>query len=367
MTAQLTVITSRRPAVLSKSVRRGPDGSIVKQGGGLLIEGDARIGTVASLGELAALLQSLGPAQALTFGVPRRGDGRILTRAALARQPHGEGILTRTRDQFVWPAGPGILMLDHDPDDKPLSRAELVRLVRTAAPGLADVAMLWWPSASSHICDTVSGDDLTGLRGQRLYLMVREAADIARAGKALVDRLWAAGHGRVVVSGAGATLERCPVDGFVWQPERLDFAAGAACGNGLAQNRGAPLLIAGSTDPVDTRVALPDDPAISKVASAARRSAKTGAADAIEAAREAFLDGTGRALLGPGDCEDPAKREEARSVVRRAVENNVLEADFPVEVESAPGAYETIPVGRILADPAGFRRATEPRPARARV
>ena len=99
--------------------------------------------------------------------------------------------------------------------------------------------MLWWPSASSHICDAETGEDLTGLRGQRIYLMVREAGDIPRAGAVLVDRFWAAGHGRIAVSAAGAALERCPVDGSVWQPERLDFAAGAVCGEGLVQRRGA--------------------------------------------------------------------------------------------------------------------------------
>lgn len=146
----------------------------------------------------------------------------------------------------------------------------LVETIRGAVPGLSDAAMLWWPSASSHICDRTTGEDLTGLRGQRLYLMVRDAADIPRAGAALADRLWAAGHGRVVPSAAGTPLERCPVDTAVWQPERLDFAAGAICMDGLEQRRGAPVLIPGTTGIVDTRVALPEDPAISAAAATAR-------------------------------------------------------------------------------------------------
>ena len=125
-----------------------------------------------------------------------------------------------------------------------------------------------------------TGEDLTGLRGQRIYLIVQEAGDIPRAGAALVDRLWAAGHGRIAVSVAGTALERCPVDSSVWQPEHLDFAAGAACGEGLVQRRGAPVLIPGSGDIVDTRVALPDEPAIAKAAAAARRRAKADAAEA---------------------------------------------------------------------------------------
>ena len=55
-------------------------------------------------------------------------------------------------------------MLDHDPDEVALSREELVGLIRSAAPGLADAAMLWWPSASSHICDAETGEELAGLR-----------------------------------------------------------------------------------------------------------------------------------------------------------------------------------------------------------
>ena len=211
--------------------------------------------------------------------------------------------------------------------------------------------MLWWPSASSHICDAETGEDLTGLRGQRIYLMVREAA--TSRGR---ERPWstglAAGHGRIVVSAAGAALERCPVDGSVWQPERLDFAAGAVCGKARAAP-GRSMLIPGgarSSTPGPRCRTIPDR----QGGCAARRRAKADAADAIEAAREAFLDRQGSALLAPEDRDDPEKREAAQTVIRRAVENNVLTADFPVEVETGPGRFETITVGRILDDRAGF-------------
>jgi hypothetical protein len=247
-------------------------------------------------------------------------------------------------------------MLDHDPDDVPLSREALVQLIRTAAPGLADSAMLWWPSASSHICDAETGEDLTGLRGQRIYFLVRDAGDIPRAGAALVDRFWAAGHGRIVVSASGAALERCPVDACVWQPERLDFAAGAVCSEGLVQRRGAPVVIGGGTEIVDTRHALPDDPAISQDAAVARRGARADAAGATEAAREAFLDRKATALLAPADCEDAEKRAAARAVVRRAVEHSVLTAEFTIELETTPGNFETTTVGCILDDRATFHQ-----------
>jgi hypothetical protein len=290
VTALLTIFTSSRPDTLSKSVRRGPDGTIVREGGGVLVEGQAEITSVTSLSDLAALLPRLGPAQALAFGVPRGGGGRAVTRAAQNRHGARPGVLTRTRDQFVWPSGPGVLMLDHDSHDAAISRDDLVKLLRTAAPGLVNADMLWWPSASSHICDAETRQDLTGLRGQRLYLLVQDASDIPRAGAALAGRLWATGHGRIVVSAAGAALERCPVDNAVWQPERLDFAAGAACGTGLVQRRGDPVLIGGGVATIDTRTALPDVPTIRRAAAAARRYARADAAEAMDAARERFLD-----------------------------------------------------------------------------
>jgi hypothetical protein len=165
MIAKLTTITSRCPATLSKTVQLGPDGEIVRGGGGTLVEGDAEIVSVASLGDLAALLQRLGPAQALTFGLPRRGNGRIASRAALDRRPAAAGAMTRTRDQFAWPDGPGVLMLDHDASGDTLSNDALIGMIRGVAPGLADVEMLWWPSASSHICDEETGEELTGCAG----------------------------------------------------------------------------------------------------------------------------------------------------------------------------------------------------------
>ena len=346
--ADLTIMTSSRPATLSKKIRRAPDGALIREGGGLLVEGQAQVANVSSLADFGLLLEKLRPSQALTYGVPRGGSRKIMSRAALARQPCFDGITTRTRDQFEWPKRSGILMLDHDPGNQPLSKDDLVGIIRGAAPGLAQAAMLWWPSASSHICNAASGDDLTGLRGQRLYVMVSDAADIPRAGAALGDRLWAAGHGWIAVSAAGAALERCPVDASVWQPERLDFAAGAVCGAGLVQRRGRPMLIPGAIATVDTRVAIPDDPDVSRAASAARRRAKADANGAVEVAREAFIDARVNAMLSPEQCADEDECENAKNIVRRALDRAVLTADFLVDVETSPGTFEAVSIAHIL-------------------
>ena len=84
----------------------------------------------------------------------------------------------------------------------------------------------WWASSSSYIYNEEKR--LNGLRAQRINFLVKNASDIPRAGKVLLDRLWLHGHGDIVVSKSGQLLEKTTFDGSVWQPCRFDFAAGAA-------------------------------------------------------------------------------------------------------------------------------------------
>ena len=49
MTARVTVITTSRPATLSKRAQLSRDGSLVRSGGGVLVEGNAEIIEVSSL------------------------------------------------------------------------------------------------------------------------------------------------------------------------------------------------------------------------------------------------------------------------------------------------------------------------------
>lgn len=350
MKARLTHVKAHRPNILSKSVLRGPDGKILKSGGGLLIEGRATIREIGDLADLAGVLAALGPAEALIHGVPIGGDCRLMSRKAWEAAGRPAGSHPRDRKHFLWPDGPGVMMIDHDPvdGDVPLDRDALVALLRDVAPGLGEAPMLWWPSASSHIHDLETGEDLTGLRGQRLYLIVADAADIPRAGAALVDRLWAAGHGRVVASSAGTALERCPIDAMVWQPERLDFAAGAVCGPGLEQRRGAPVRVDGRDAPVDTRAALPEDTAIDNAATEARKAAKLEAMPHLAAARDRYIERTKREILDRLGRDDPETTALAEATARRAVEQSILGGDFRIEVETPAGGFEEVAVCRVL-------------------
>ncbi|WP_112875420.1 hypothetical protein [Paracoccus endophyticus] len=245
MALQFTKIISRRPAHLAKHYAL-TNGALTKTTSAQLWQGTLEVMEVNDLTEFGQVISGLKTSEALVFGVPvNRRATRIVTGRALGAAKHGDDVIARTNDHFDWPSGAGIMMLDHDPDEdqEPLDRDALVAALRTAVPGLRQAEMLWVPSSSSHICEVATGRDLTGLRGQRLYLVVKCAQDIPRAGRAIFDRLWEKGHGYMKLTRDGRLLPRTIVDSCVWQPIRLDFAAGASVGPGLVQRRGHPVLI----------------------------------------------------------------------------------------------------------------------------
>jgi hypothetical protein len=244
MSLSLSLITSKD--LLAKQAER-QDGTLTLVPSAQLWRGKVDVCTFRDIAEFADFLPTLRTTQALMYGVPRDGrSSNIVTQAMLEQRPGLMNTIARTNRHFIWLRSSGIMFLDYDPPKggEALSREALVAALRTAVPELASTPLLWWPSSSSHIHDE-EGRDLTGLRGQRLYLAVADATDIPRLGKQIETRLWAAGHGRFDISKSGALLARTLVDTSVWQPSRLDFAAGAHCGPGLSQRRGLPILIPG--------------------------------------------------------------------------------------------------------------------------
>lgn len=235
----VTIVTARKPTRLSKAFSIDGSGALTKTNGGVLAEGDIKMEQVNRLLDLSVILAGLDASQALIFGVPvNEAARRIVTKQAFAALGEPDDATPRTNETFHWPTGPGVLMLDYDAPSfgDPLDQQQLVKAVRAAAPGLAEAAMLWRPSASS--CIYKGEEELIGIRGQRLYMLVQDASDIERAGKALFDRLWLAGYGHIQITGSGSLLERTLIDSAVWQPCRLDFAGGADCSNGLEQQIG---------------------------------------------------------------------------------------------------------------------------------
>jgi hypothetical protein len=210
---------------------------------------------VADAAGFAAALDGLSPNQAFAFGVAADGFADVITRKAKAAGAEG---ITRTRDCFDWPDGPGILLGDYDPAPgaEPLNKGGLLDALYVLCPGLRDAAIVWRPSAGSCIYRP-DGSVVRGVTGQRLYLPVVAASDIPRAAEVLHARAWLAGNGRYLLSRSGSLLDRGLLDATVWQPERLDFCGGADCRDGLYQKI-PPAEVIGAGGLLDTRKALPD-------------------------------------------------------------------------------------------------------------
>lgn len=224
---QVTVITAVSPKRLTKSYGVNGKGDIVKSPGGALVSGHAEVKKVDSMQSFASLLQGLATNQAVVFGLPAHYPVRIVSKAQYFADGCPDDCLPRTNKTFEWQQGSGIFMLDHDPVDghRPHDRASLMNALSEIFPHISSAGSVWWASSSS--CLFNGGDQVSGIKGQRLYYTVKDAIDIPRAGKVLIDRFWLDGHGFYEVSRSGQALERTVFDASVWQASRLDFAAGA--------------------------------------------------------------------------------------------------------------------------------------------
>lgn len=356
--AALTIITSTRPARLAKRYRLADGGELVKEPGGELVRGTAAVFTVDSLAAFAHLLQSLKTNQALAYGRPERLKTGLVSKRRWLEAGRPADYIPRTKEHFAWPAGAGVMMADYDPADgeQALTRDDLLAQLYTAVPGLADVGALWWASSSSHIVNTETGDDLTGLRGQRLYWIAQDASDIERAGEALQTYLWAAGYGRVDVGAAGQRLKRTLLDASVWQTNRLDFAAGAECIAPLEQQRGAPVTVGGAVALLDTQVVIPEPDASTRAAAEQNRTDAMLAAKHEADLRQADYIETRASEMAGSDADDEAL-EQGREAVRRALSNGVLAGDFPITLAGDDGNQSNVTIGQVLDNPERYHNA----------
>lgn len=349
--AALTRITATTPTVVTKEFWLNPDEILKKTTTAHVSAGTMETVHVANLQEFSKLLQALSTNQCLSYGITGRDKVRLTTEKAWAAAGRPDDARPRSIKHMYWSSQPGILMLDYDPpkDGKPLSREELVASLVAACPGLQAVEMLWWASTSS--CIYHGEKELSGIRGQRLYIMVKNATDIPRLGHAINTYLWAMGIGEFAVSKSGSLLERGQFDGSVWQSNRIDFAAGAKCHDGLEQRRGAPMLIAGKVGVVDSLVAVPD-PSPEVIAAAEANKTKAKAEKREEAGKvrlEWVASRVAKLIIKAPDMHN----DHAEATVKRAVEHRVLMGDWQVMVVYGD-AVQAFSVSHILDNPNEF-------------
>lgn len=349
LTGALTQFTSEEPSELAKVYSLGNDGSLYKETAGHMVLGRYEVLTFSNVHEFVCVLSKVTTSQAISGSTPVGAllpTGRVVSRKLLASHP---GAMTRTKEHFDFRSGVmGVMTLDYDPQpgDTPLTRTDLWNLLQTLHPALSGAGVVWWCSGSSHI---FNGDiELQGLRGQRIYILVKDAGDIPRACEALAGRMWLGGHGRIVISSSGAMLERHLFDDAMGQPARLDFAGGAICKTPLSQRRGEPFILADGGF-LDTRTAFPDLTAseLAKV-----EALKQAAKDAIEPERvivrekwtAARTDVMTTKLVRAGVAVGEAHERAAQAA--RAAVGGVLLGDYTITLEDG----KEVTIGQVLDD-----------------
>lgn len=357
-----TRFTALKPARLSKRFALA-GGTLIKESGGNLTDGIAERLTVNNPSEFAALLQTLTPRQALSYGVNGHDRARIVAKDATPPAGNDLPVINRTRDHFRWPEGAGLLMLDYDPapDGNPLSVNELHAALATACPALADAPAVWRPSASSCIHDRKTGAALRGVGGQRLYVSVQDAADISRAGDVLFKRLWLAGLGRYEISKSGALLARSVIDASVFQPERLDFCGGAECGRGLEQRLPDPLILNSDAPYLETHAALPD---LTTDEELRLTDIRAELATTLEPERQRVREKWIEERVAAGLADLPEERREVErpqleATYRQAAEGGRLGLDFELTVvPKGSRTRKTVTVADLLRYQARYHEAT---------
>jgi len=143
-------------------------------------------------------------------------------------------------------------------------------------------------------------------------------------------------------------LVRCPVDGAVWQPERLDFAGPVVLGPGLVKKNIPPVIIEGGI--IDTEAALAKGPGKVTAAFWLRnspevRKAKRRLKPEETRLRKKYIAARIREEVAAGVDE-----KHAREKWRAAFSTSTLSADFRLHFLN----LGTVTVADVLRDPQRF-------------
>lgn len=349
--ANLSIITSITPKTLTKKRMLGANGDMITDTIAQMTEGKALNVSITSIHQLANILDSLEHNQAVTWGIHagKNNETLLLSSKIYKEQGGPDNALTRTNNHFRWGNHGGVMMLDSD--DKTLSKADFIKAVNDVIP-LDNIPYIWRPSSSSYIYN--GNEQVTGLSGQRLYIFIQDASDIARAGKALFERLWLNGHGYYEISKVGSYLERSPIDAAVFQPSRLDFAAGSHCVAPLEQRPVATECHEGQL--LDTKAALPElTTKQQKTLAEIKIQAKAPYADEVAEIRAVFSHDKAIANLTKQGITEPTDDQltAAKNNVLRAVNMDVLAGDFIITLADG----KQISIGDALDNPGQYHGA----------
>ncbi|MGB3109410.1 MAG: hypothetical protein WBB40_02360 [Psychrobacter alimentarius] len=349
--ADLSVITSITPSILTKKHRLNDLGEMVTDTVAQMVEGKAINLSVSSAQALGNLLDSLEHNQAVTWGIHTAAQAEIdiLSTNLFTERGEPASATTRTDNHYRWGSNHGVMMLDCD--DKTLSKEAFIEAINDIIP-LDNVAHVWRPSSSSYIYN--GNDQVNGLTGQRLYLFVKDAEDMLRAGKALFNRLWLNAKGHYEIGKAGSYLERAPIDAAVFQASRLDFAARSYCIAPLEQRPVPTEYNEGHA--LDTKTALPELTAKQvKILAEIKIKEKEPYADKVKMIRDVFSHDRAFAHLTKQGIKVPTEEQikAAKINVLRALNMDVLLDDFIITLADG----KQISIAEALDDPEQYHEA----------
>ena len=247
---------------LTKIMRVDPEtGAVIKDASQCsMSKGYIQQKIIRSFQQLGDGIRRMGQDQAMVHGVPQHKKAAIVSVSQLPyvkTKPGALPVIARSKEYISYPDGPALMMFDHDkarPNSvaendgalQSFSPVELIQLITRIMREMGNAGWVSTPSTSSCIFDQ-TGKELRGEgSGFHLYFVVEHGHDIPRFLKVLGKRLFLAGYGRVEISRSGALLFRTLIDLSVGSPERLDFAAGAVCEDGLVQKLPAPQVQEGT-------------------------------------------------------------------------------------------------------------------------
>lgn len=346
---QACIITATNPKVIGKVKKLNNTGDMITQTAGQLTNGIAENITLSSMAALAELLHNAKPNQVLTASTHTAKDNKaeLVTKDAWQQAGKPSSLITRSKEHLIHKQDTGGLLIV-DCDDMTTSKAQLLAAISEVLP-LASTAHAYTTSSSSFIYNKDTGQELDGLKGQRVYIAVTDQSDIKRAGDVLIKRLWLAEHGYIEVSKSGEMLERTLADKSLFNPTHLDYIAGSQCHEPLEQRR--PYPDANEGEALDTASALPD---LSDADEVQLKAIKTQARERVRGdallKRDQYTDARARANLNRQGIELPSSEQmhAAKENVRRAVDGGLLTGEQVITLADG----EEVTVGELLLNPA---------------